>query len=169
MLLAAMMYAYLLSLVGKLAFGHVATLITLVLLYSTIVSGAWVSGNFAAGACNDVLLCSLPDDLSNAFDPDKILLIEEGVIIPDGLETAILAVHQYGGLLTFLMMVAVTIRLGKGSPRRAMIPAGLTLALMIVIGLEQSGQQLMLASLHNGLSLLLLLVLVHQYFNWEKS
>lgn len=169
MLLAALLWHFLLELRRNLPArpnGPAwATLAVTGCMVLAVASGAWVSGNFAAAGCDGFLSCgSLADaGVRDAFAPGRELAMTNGVL-ELGVQQAVIAwTHQVVAVLAALAVLAAAIGVlvTRGFEAVTAIPVVLTGA-VIIQGAVQSPSVLS-ASLHNLLSLALLLALVYQY------
>ncbi len=147
-----------------------------VLIFTSVASGAWVSANFAAGSCAG--LCdfsnltaegALPAEGAltaegSAFSPFRALEIDasRAVITPDIHNEMILAWHQYIAIFALLFVGARCLQLMQKNPRHAATLTALAGALVTVVFLEHQAHSVFLASLHNGLALMLLMTLLVQ-------
>jgi heme A synthase len=164
MTLSACLYWYLLGFYPA-STGKPITLITLISVSLAILSGAWVSGNFAAGACETV--CSWQGNLGAAFDPGRTLdLTDEGLRI-DHQQQIILLAHQLLAFISFALLIFVAALLRPFT--RSALLLGATFGFGAIIVSEHFGQSVWLASTHNGLALIIPLLLIHQYRRWDSS
>ncbi len=169
MLLAALLYHFLPDLTdGKR--GVVLTLGSpdrmmmaggVVTVFLCIVSGAWVSANFAAGGCDVLSGCAMPGDLGAAFDLTRELTVHRGQLVVGEGSGAIMIAHQTLAGLVALVVIGLGVR---ALVRRQLFAL---IYLIVLVWLVLSGLaatlHLAVAALHNLFSLMLLLMLVHQY------
>ncbi len=147
---------------GLRVFGLVALLV----LFTQIVLGGWVSTNYAALACSDLPTCNgvwLPEmSFGSAFHvlrplgygPDGELLTLEAL-------RAIHWTHRVGALLTLLVVGGFALRLLRVAKPAAMLLMAL-LALQLLLGVSNVlfGLPLPVAVAHNGVAALLFVSLL---------
>ena len=106
---------------------------------------------------------SLPAE-GSAFSPFRALEIDasRAVITPDIHNEMILAWHQYLAIFALLFVGARCLQLMQKNPRHAATLTALAGALVTVVFLEHQAHSVFLASLHNGLALMLLMTLLVQ-------
>ena len=161
MTLTACLYWYLLGFFPTTP-GKPVTLVSLIFALLSIATGAWVSANFAAGACEGI--CLPQGELANAFDPGRTLQITRTGIELDAEQPLILLVHQ---LITTGCLVVLTVNALLATPsERSVLLLSPVLGMAAVVAIEHSHHSVWLASVHNGLALLILLMLIHQYRRW---
>lgn len=145
----------------------------IVLVLLTIASGSWVSGNFAAGACEGLFNCGSMDraDAAAAFDVNRELTMAEGRLIIGADQALIGWVHHWLALASALLVSGlVAMILLKHGFEVVAVSLALLLAALILLGIVEGGSPSILsASLHNFLSLILLLMLVYQFNLTTKS
>ncbi len=142
------------------------TAASLMLMILLVVTGAWVSANFAAGSCEDNFFsCDLGPEsrIADAFDPGRELQIEAGSIVTSPANEFILLVHQSTGpiaafVVIFVGVVAVSAR---GFSMWMAAPSVCLAGILVVTFVELVDKSVAAASAHNLLSLLLLLSLVY--------
>ncbi|MBT4161533.1 MAG: hypothetical protein HOC70_03225 [Gammaproteobacteria bacterium] len=166
MLLAASLYWYLLNFKERKQ-GERTTLIALCLVFVSIVTGAWVSANFAATGCDGLFSCRVVDASVEAFNPLRMLNIESGEMITSGQEGIVLLAHQLMGTIAIIIMAYVALVRLKVSSARSLLPLVLTVSLLGVVAAEMVRHSVELASLHNIFALCLLLILIQQYRRWD--
>ncbi|MBD3645847.1 MAG: COX15/CtaA family protein [Pseudomonadales bacterium] len=149
---------------------RILTLVGVWLLVVVIASGSWVSGNFAAGQCDGLLACTYPFEaqLGEAFDLSRSLQIQDGRIVVDENQAMIAYTHQWLAIVSaiYVLVVAGLIFARRGSGRvrnTAVLTAGITFGLMLLGVLEVGAPNLFTASVHNALSLVLLLAMIYLY------
>lgn len=149
---------------------HLAA-IGLAVLAMQIVLGGWTSSNYAALACPDFPTCQAsywPQmDLQDAFVVWRGLGIDyEGGVLDHPARVAIHFMHRLGAVLTAFvlgLLAFLTWRRGRTETvRRAGLVVGIFLVLQLILGplMVLEGLPLVLATAHNGMAALLLLVTV---------
>lgn len=143
-------------------------IIGLILLTLQIMSGAWVSANFAATACADQLLCAANwQELSQALNIKRELSISTtGSILPELQVTeAIVFLHRLFALISTLFLVVLALQLlPLSKPLAATAKTMLVFLLLeVALGVLSTLYQLPLAlvTLHNLIAALLVLCLVN--------
>ena len=146
-------------------------IIALLLISLQILSGAWVSANFAATACSSSLICegfSLSStDLLNSFSLVRELTLstQGSILLPEQLAQAINLSHRLLALLCFIYLSFFVIRLFGASQPLSATAKGIVLflSLQLLLGVVSVYYQLplLLVTLHNLLAALLLLCLVN--------
>ena len=168
MLLAALLYWYLLNF-NEGDPGERTTMIALCRVFAVIVTGAWVSASLAAIGCDGLFSCSIAGASADGFNPLRVLEFVEGEFVPSGDEGVILLVHQLTGLVAIAALGFMAVVRLKASAGRSLLPVVLMLSLVGVIVAEHAQRSVELASLHNILSLCLLLILIQQYRRWDGN
>lgn len=163
MTLCACLYWYLLGFYPT-TMGNPITLIAVISVFLAILSGAWVSGNFAAGACETI--CSWQGNPAAAFNPGRTLELTGVSLNIDSQQQMILLAHQILSLISIALVIFVAVQLRSFT--RSVWLFGATFSLSAIIIGEHFGQSVWLASTHNGLALVILLLLIHQYRRWDS-
>lgn len=146
-------------------------IIGLLLLSAQILSGAWVSANFAATACGAELLCnsiwSSGINFSDSFSLTRELTINEQgtILLPENMAQSISLVHRGLALLCTLYLGYLAYRLLNAgallsTTAKAML-VFLSLELLLGIASVYFQLPLILVTLHNLLAALLLLTTVN--------
>ncbi|MEX0941504.1 MAG: COX15/CtaA family protein [Pseudomonadales bacterium] len=141
------------------------SILTVIVGFVLVVSGAWVSGNFAAAACDGFLSCGqMQGTASESFALNRKLSIVEGQLASAQIDARITYVHHaltsVFGVLVFVCTVLAITRRGPAFYNLA--PPALTIAGIVIGMLEIDSPSLILATMHNALALALLLGLVLQ-------
>lgn len=153
------------SAVGK---GWIVT--GLLLLSMQILAGAWVSANFAATACDADLLCrgfwSSDKPFADSFSLFRELSLnpQGEILLADGMALTISMVHRGLALICFVYLGLLAYRAaGAGLLAGTAKTLGLLLLAQLLFGIASVYFQLplLLVTLHNLLSALLLLCLVN--------
>jgi len=144
----------------------IASAAGLIVILTAVASGAWVSANYAAGSCEDSLSCRLPDqaNLTGAFDPARELNIEGSSVVGSAADSTILFVHQATGpIVAFVVIFCTIIAIAIRGYEHWMAAPPLAIAAIVVVAMIAGSQpSLALASLHNLLSLVLMMTFVYQ-------
>jgi len=113
----------------------------MLLLVLQIVSGAWVSANFAGLACNGIPACNAPPQAAEARSWAALAPLRElqpdalGRVRIDAAAYAIHTLHRIGALLAALALAIVCLRAARTRvPARFWMPIALLLALQCVLG-----------------------------------
>jgi heme a synthase len=138
------------------------------LVIIVIASGAWMSANFASGACINIFECGLGtnDVLIDAFDLFREIEVTDGVLIIDDVQPTVSATHYLLPVLLLILLALGSYKNYKIAPITSVLIIVISAALMI-LGLADSGllaqgkPTLLRAWLHNFYSLLLLLVVIY--------
>jgi cytochrome c oxidase assembly protein subunit 15 len=133
--------------------------------FVVIMSGAWVSGNFTAAACDSFLSCGpTHGTVSESFAPARKLLIVEGQLDAGAIDARITYVHHaLTSIFAALVFIYAAISLARLGPAFHNIAPPALVITAISIGLmEMNSPSLLLATLHNAVALALLLSLVLQ-------
>lgn len=171
MLLAALLWHFLLELRREVPAPRLpsgtgwAILAVIGCMVLAVASGAWVSGNFAAAGCEGFLSCGPLADagMGDAFAPGRELAMTGGVLELGAAQAVIAWAHQLVAVLVALAVLAAAI--GVFVTRGFEIVTAISVVLTGAVILQGAVQSPSVpsASLHNFLSLALLLVLVYQY------
>jgi heme A synthase len=167
MLLCALLYYYLLRQTEP-SKRKVAQFIASAVVFLAILSGAWVSANFATGSCEPA--CSIDGNIAGAFFPDRELTISAGRIEIDQQQRLILVTHYFLSAFVLLTIIIISIvNLRKGHRNPAIITLSVT-AVMVTFSVFEllTRSSIGLAGIHNLLALLLLLSLVYQFHNSSR-
>jgi cytochrome c oxidase assembly protein subunit 15 len=152
---------------------NTGTWILLVAITSTVVlicSGAWVSANYAATGCEQILRCATSSEaeLGEAFWLNHVLELENGIIALGPVQSLIMYIHQVVTILVLLIVIVAGFFHYKvcGFRSLTLVPV----LLMVLLGLMHlvstaNANAVLIATLHNIGSMLLLLVIVKQYFD----
>jgi len=149
----------------------------LLVVFSQIALGGWVSSNYAALACADFPTCKgawlPPMDLQHAFQLVRDLgMTAQGALLPLEALTAIHWIHRVGALVTLLVVGVLALRLIR-IPALARAGAFIGLVLTAQLGLGIANVLLSLplpvAVAHNAVAALLLLSLVTLNFRLRKA
>jgi cytochrome c oxidase assembly protein subunit 15 len=146
--------------------GHVV--LALAVLIAQIALGGWVSSNYAALACPDFPTCQTewwpPVDFAQGFNvfqhvgPNYL-----GGLLDSSARAAIQLTHRLGALVTLLVLGALAWRLWTVPEHRApgaVLAAVLALQVCLGIGNVIFSLPLWIATAHNGVGALLLIVMV---------
>lgn len=147
---------------GMFAWLSLASVVAVLLV---IASGSWVSGNFAVTACDGILACSSMGQASfaAAFDPGRELAIEAGRMVLGAEQALIGFVHHGLAIVLFVLVIAAAVA-GWRKARPVAITSSVLAVLLMISGLvETAAPSIPSANLHNFLSLVLMLTLIHQY------
>ncbi len=137
------------------------------LVIIAIASGAWVSGNFASGACESYLSCDSlsPEQLRDAFNINRELRESGGQLIFGDTQPTIEWGHHLLTLLVCFSLIVSSL-LNFASARAPVITILGIAASLMLLGIFQTGQPSLLSAwIHNFWSVLLLLAVVYQYFH----
>lgn len=143
----------------------------LVALVLQIALGGWTSSNYAALACPDFPTCQNemwpPMDVADAFVLWRGLGIDyEGGVLDHPARVAIHFTHRLGAIVAAILLGVLSIAAFRGSPSGPVRTAAALLALVLVCQLVLGpvmvvwGLPLTLATAHNAVAALLLLVTV---------
>jgi cytochrome c oxidase assembly protein subunit 15 len=143
-------------------------LINVWLVIAVIASGAWVSANFASGACTNIFGCGLgnSDVLVDAFDLSREIQIADGVLVINDTQSTISATHQLLPMVLLVLLAFGSYKNYKAAPITSVLIIVIAVGLMF-LGLVDSGMiaegnpTLLRAWLHNFYSMLLLLVVIY--------
>lgn len=152
-----------------------AALFALIVVSTQIALGGWTSANYAAMACPDFPTCQnawLPEaDYAAGFDmihsiDDHDARDFEGGVLSHPARVAIHMAHRFGALAVVLFHLFLGSLLYMRSTSRAVAHSGLALIALtllqvaIGVGIVRFGLPLPLATTHNVLAALLLLMLI---------
>jgi len=144
-------------------------LVGLALLALQIALGGWTSSNYAALACGtDFPTClgqwSPPTDFHNGFVLWRGVGVDyEGGVLDSPARTAIQLAHRAGAVIVLLALLATAVFAARRRETRALgaaLGAGVLLQVLLGIGNVKLGLPLPVATAHNGVAALLLLVLL---------
>jgi cytochrome c oxidase assembly protein subunit 15 len=144
-------------------------LIGICLLAVQIALGGWTSSNYAALACGtDFPTClgqwAPATDFHNAFVLWRGVGVDyEGGVLDAPARTAIQLAHRAGAVVVFLGLLAIAAGTLRRRETRALgiaLALGVLLQVMLGIGNVKLGLPLPVATAHNGVAALLLLVLL---------
>ena len=127
--------------------------------FLAIASGAWVSANFAAGACPSPLTC-VSSVSPEAFNPFRELHLENGELQITEAQPLILAGHYLAaGLLVLIAVTHTIIRFRRGK-KIALSPLVLIFLLTLFGLVEHLVRGAPAAAFHNFLALTMLLAII---------
>jgi cytochrome c oxidase assembly protein subunit 15 len=146
----------------------------LIVLIVQIALGGWTSSNYAALACPDFPTCQnayWPEmDVTEAFVLWRGLGIDyEGGVLDHPARVAIHFVHRLGAILAAIVLAVLSIRAGRFGETQAIRTAGALLGILLVVQLVLGPVMVMralplsLATAHNGVAALLVLVALRLY------
>ncbi len=126
-----------------------------------VLSGAWVSGNFAAGTCQGYFSCELSADIADAFSLSRALTVEGEALQLTAAQPMILFAHYVIALLVAVVILIWAVRELTSGQKIMLLPIVLLLALLASVFLEPDGWGVMTASVHNWITLTLFLVVTY--------
>ena len=128
-----------------------------------IASGAWVSGNFAAGTCTGFLDCGplSVEQMGNAFNIRTELTESDGRLLLSDVRLSIEWGHHFLAILLCISLI-VSATLNHKNTRKTVISILTITVGLIALGILEE-PTLLSAWIHNFWSLLLLLAVVCQY------
>jgi cytochrome c oxidase assembly protein subunit 15 len=168
---------------------YLLNLINIYLVIMVIASGAWISANFASGACEGFLDCGVisGESFLDAFNPMReIQLVGDELFLGDVQSTIEWSHH----LAAVLLCVSLALSCYKNSRYKnssyknfatsnltTLVIIGLTVGLVVAgtlesgagLGNESRQPTLLSAWIHNFWSMLLLLAVVYQYFQMREK
>jgi cytochrome c oxidase assembly protein subunit 15 len=134
--------------------------ISMCVLVLTTMSGAWVSANFAAGACQSMSDCGFTQSLADAFNPGRVLLMENGRLRFTDAQSLILVGHYFMASTAVILIGWIGYQGSQGSYRNMIVLAIVVATALVASGIYQHfNPGVSMASVHNFLALLLLLIL----------
>lgn len=164
---------------GEPAGLYLLNLINIYLVIMVIASGAWISANFASGACAGFLDCGVMSGeiFQDALNPMReIQLVGDELFLGDVQST----IEWFHHLAAVLLCASLALSCYKNSSYKnfaasnltTLVIIGLTIGLVIAgtlesgvgLGTESRQPTLLSAWIHNFWSMLLLLAVVYQYF-----
>lgn len=159
---------------AKLVSLRTLALAGLIVLIVQIALGGWTSSNYAALACPDFPTCQnayWPEmDVTEAFVLWRGLGIDyEGGVLDHPARVAIHFVHRLGAILAAIVLAVLSIRAGRFGETQAIRTAGALLGILLVVQLVLGPVMVMralplsLATAHNGVAALLVLVALRLY------
>ncbi len=169
MLLSALLLAHLRWMTGSVVVHGVSRPIVALacgLFFITILSGAWVSANFAAGSCESFFGCDSPASPDStamlAFDPGR----EIGPMAGMAENPLILWTHHVTSVIAVLALLTILTLELRGGRRHHALGYGIVLVGLIAPALWPAIAPLTshTALIHNSLSLGALLMLVNSLF-----
>ncbi len=172
MLLSAILFWWLLKIsTPSLRFwrGSALSIATAAVVFLTISLGAWVSGNFAASACDSMLVCDGLGEGSfkEAFAVDRSLTLTAGRLVEDGNGPLIGFMHHLASVAASILILWLGYSIYRSNKdQEPGITGPVTSALIVIIvlvllmlqglsGLVEGS--LVIATIHNLLSVILLL------------
>jgi len=134
-------------------------------LFLTVCTGAWVSANFAALGCPGLMQCPLfsTHELSAAFHPEKFLELPFHSISNQITSAQITAAHHFFGIASSVIIAGCLALRYQHRPVLSLI-ISISLVALIFSGLYEGQNRALTASIHNTITLLLMLSIV----NWSS-
>lgn len=142
------------------------SMVSLATILFAVVTGAWVSANYAAGSCGADAFCQMPAhfDLVSAFSPARELLLQGTSVQPSAEDPVILFVHHaMGPIVTFMVIYSGAVAFALRGYQHWMAAPPVALTVLVIVAIYQGSQPtLAAASLHNLLALVLMFTCVYQ-------
>ena len=128
-----------------------------------IASGAWVSGNFAAGTCAGFLGCGplSVEQIADAFNINRELVESDGRLLFSDVRPSIEWGHHFLAILLCISLIVSATLNYENTGKTAISTLTIAIGLVALGILEEP--TLLSAWIHNFWSLLLLLAVVYQY------
>jgi heme A synthase len=142
--------------------------INVCLVIVVIASGAWVSANFASGACHSMTGCEFIEGskLMDAFDLSREIEISDGSLVLGSTQVIISSAHHLIPTLLFVLLLIGGYLNFQSAPISSVLATILAVGL-IFMGLIDAGlvgnnrPSLLSAWMHNFYSMLLLLAVIY--------
>ncbi len=164
---------------GEPAGLYLLNLINIYLVIMVIASGAWISANFAAGACEGFLDCRniSGESFQNAFNPMREIQRVGDTLFLGDVQSTIEWSHHLAAVLLCGSLAIASYKNFATSNLTTLAIIGLTVGLVIAgtlesgagLGSESRQPTLLSAWIHNFWSMLLLLAVVYQYFQMREK
>jgi heme A synthase len=158
---------------------YLLDLINIYLVIMVIASGAWISANFASGACEGFLNCETVsgESFKDAYNPIRELQLLGDRLLLGDVQSTIEWSHHLAAVLLCLSLAISCYKSFASSKLTTLAVIALSVGLVFAGMLESgaglgtdAGQPTLLSAwIHNFWSMLLLLAVVYQYFQMRKE
>jgi cytochrome c oxidase assembly protein subunit 15 len=156
---------------GEPAGFYLLDLINIYLVIVVIASGAWISANFASGACDGFLDCRnvSGESFRDAYNPMRELQLLDNRLVLGDVQSTIEVSHHLVAVLLCISLAIACYKNFASSKLTTLAVIALSVGL-VVAGMLEAGQPTLLSAwIHNFWSMLLLLAVVYQYFQMRKE